>query len=66
MIRPAAVSCSPDAYRLGGVKIWSGMTGKLGRAWHWCMGGAWRFGWAYISQITAVFYYHINVYFYRE
>ena len=21
--------------------MWSGMTGKLGRAWHWCMGGAW-------------------------
>ena len=33
----AAVSCSPDVYRLGGVGFGSGTTGKLGRAWHRCM-----------------------------
>ena len=37
----AAVSCSSNGYRLGGVKMWSGTTGKLSRAWHRCMGGAW-------------------------
>ena len=37
----AAVSCSPDVYRLGGVGFRFCLTGKLGRAWHWCMGGAW-------------------------
>ena len=41
-IRGAAVSCSSVPYRLGGVRLGSGMTGKLGRAWHrcmdWCMG----------------------------
>ena len=29
----AAVSCSPNAYRLGGVKIGLGLTGWLGCAW---------------------------------
>ena len=33
----AEVSCSPDAYRLGGVKLGFWLTGKLGRAWHRCM-----------------------------
>ena len=32
-----AVPCSPDAYRLGGVRLGSGTMGKLGRAWV----GAW-------------------------
>ena len=27
-----------------GPGFWSGTTGKLGRACHWCMGGAWHFG----------------------
>ena len=43
---PAAVSCSSVPYGLGGVKIVSGTTGKLGCASHRCMGGAWHFGWA--------------------
>ena len=29
----ATVSCSAVGYMLGGVKLGSGMTGKLGRAW---------------------------------
>ena len=33
----AAVSCSPVAYRLGGAGFGFWLTGKLGRAWHWCM-----------------------------
>ena len=37
----AAVSCSSVGYRLGGVGFVFGMTGKLGLAWHGCMGGAW-------------------------
>ena len=50
----AAVSCSTSGYRLGGVKMGLGLTGKPGRAWvgvwvghgilAWCMGGAWH-GW---------------------
>ena len=40
----AAVSCSSVAYRLPamGFGIW--LTGKVGRAWHRCMGGAWVHG----------------------
>ena len=49
----AAVSCSPNAYRLGGVGFGFWLTGKLGRALHQCMaflagpagpcmGGAWH------------------------
>ena len=34
----AAVSCSSTGCRLGGVKLGSGSTGKLGRAWV----GAWH------------------------
>ena len=46
----AAVSCSPDGYRSGGVKIGSGTTGKLGKlasvhgvfGWaSWAVHGAW-------------------------
>ena len=37
LILSAAVSCSPDVYRLGGVKMGLGLSGKLGRAWV----GAW-------------------------
>ena len=35
----APESCSPDGAMLGGVKMGSGLTGKLGRAWlvHGCM-----------------------------
>ena len=33
----AAVSCSPDAYQLGGVGFGFWLTGKLGSAWHPCM-----------------------------
>ena len=40
--RLTAVSCSPTGYRLGGAGLESGTTGKLGHAWHWCMGGAWK------------------------
>ena len=40
----AAVSCSPDAYRFGGVGFGFWLTGKLGRAWHRCMDGAWVHG----------------------
>ena len=35
LIKKAAVSLSPDGALLGGVKMWCGMTGKLGHAWHW-------------------------------
>ena len=45
----AAVSCSPDGPRFGGVKMWSGMTGKLGRAWHWYLGGAWVAAWCWLG-----------------
>ena len=38
----AALSCSPVVHRLGGAGFGSGMTGKPHRAWHQCMGGAWR------------------------
>ena len=31
----AAVSCSLNTPRLGGVKIGFWLTGKLGRAWYW-------------------------------
>ena len=41
----AVVSCSPNAYRLGGVKKGLGLTGKPGCAWvgawvmhGWCLG----------------------------
>ena len=45
----AAVSCSLNTPRSGGVKMGLGLTGKLGYAWHlctaWCMGGgAWVLG----------------------
>ena len=37
----AAVSCSPTGARLAGVKLVSGLTGKLGRA----LVGAWACAW---------------------
>ena len=37
MEKAAAVSCSPDAYWLSGAGLGIWLTGKLGRAWHWCM-----------------------------
>ena len=37
----AAVSCSSNAYRLGGVGFGSGTTGKLGHAWVVHGIGAW-------------------------
>ena len=43
---PAAVSCSPDAYRLPATRLVSGTTEKLGSAR--CMGawvGVWRGAW---------------------
>ena len=40
----AAVSCNADGARLGGAGWGSGTTGKPGRAWHGCMGGARRGG----------------------
>ena len=43
-VNRAAVSCSPDVYRLGGVGFGFWLTGKQGRAWHRCMGGAWVHG----------------------
>ena len=33
ILQQAAVSCSPVPYRLGGVGLWSGLTGKVGSAW---------------------------------
>ena len=36
-VSAAAVSCSPDAYTLGGVGLGIWLTGKPGRAWHRCM-----------------------------
>ena len=45
MITPAAVSCSPDVYRLGGVGLGFWLTGKLGRAWVGSWHGAWVHGW---------------------
>ena len=38
---PAAVSCTPDAYRLGVVGFVSGTMGKLGCAWFGAWHGAW-------------------------
>ena len=57
--RKAAVSCSPDAYRLGGVGLGSGMMGKLGRAWDvawacaWACAchGAWRGAWVVVVVV---------------
>ena len=40
----AAVSCIYVVYRLGGAGLVSGVMGKVGRAWHRCMGGAWVHG----------------------
>ena len=37
----AAVSCSLGVYTLGGVRLWFWLTGRLGRAWRWCMVCAW-------------------------
>ena len=42
--RFAAVLCSPNAPRLGGVGLGSGSTGKLGRAWVGAWHGAWVYG----------------------
>ena len=36
-----AKSCSADVYRLGGVRMGLGSTGKQGLAWHGCMGAVW-------------------------
>ena len=47
--RTAAVSCSPTGPWIGGIKMGSGMTGKLGRAWHLCMCGAWHGAWLFIG-----------------
>ena len=40
----AAVSCSPMTLGSAGPGFGFWLTGKLGRAWHRCMGGAWHFG----------------------
>ena len=40
----AAVLCSSDAYLLPATGFGFWLTGKLGRAWHRCMGGAWVHG----------------------
>ena len=54
--RKAAVSCSPDAYRLGGVGLGSRMMGKLGRAWDgaWACAchGAWRGAWVVVVLVV--------------
>ena len=42
--RVAAVSCSSNGARVDGVRFGFWLTGKLGRAWHGCMGGAWVHG----------------------
>ena len=42
----AAVSCISMTPGSAGVKMGIWLTGKLGRTWYWCMGGAWHFGWA--------------------
>ena len=53
-----AVKCSPTAYRLGGVKMGSGMTGKLGCAWvahgcrcmvAWVVVAGWRVCWVSVA-----------------
>ena len=45
----AAVSCSATGPWLGGGKMGSGTTGKLGRAGYWCMGGVWcGVGWLFM------------------
>ena len=41
----AAVSCSPDAYRLPAMGSGSGTTGKPHRAWVGAWVGAWVYGW---------------------
>ena len=41
----AAVSCSPDEYRLGGAGLGFWLTGKLGSAWVSAWVGAWVGAW---------------------
>ena len=41
---PAAVSCSPNVYRLGGAGFGFRLTGKLGCAWVGAWQGAWVVG----------------------
>ena len=41
----AAVSCSPTGARLGGVKLGTGVTGKLGHAWVGVWVCAWHGAW---------------------
>ena len=42
-LKTAVVSCSLDVPRLGGVRLGSGTTGRLGRAWV----GAWHSAWVH-------------------
>ena len=57
----AAVSCSPVPYRLGGVGFGLWLMGKLGRAWHRCMGGVWVHGSLMVIFETKIpkLFYHI-------
>ena len=50
----AAVSCSSDAYRLGGVKIGLGLMGKLGRAWVGAWVGTWLYGWVHGFDVVVM------------
>ena len=52
----AAVSCSSNGARSGGVGFVFWLTGKLGRACHWCMGGACHPGWwgCWIGEVGPV------------
>ena len=42
------MSCSPGVYRLGGVKMGLGLTGKLGLAWVGAWRGAWHGAWVVV------------------
>ena len=44
----AAVRCSATGPGLGGAGLWFGTTGKLGGAWHRCMGG-YGVGWSWCN-----------------
>ena len=50
-VNTAAVSCSANAYRLGGVGLGSGMMGKLGRAWVGAWVGAWHGAWVMVVVV---------------
>ena len=49
----AAVSCSPNMTSSAGVRLVSGLMGKLGRAWVGTWLGAWMI-WGFISNFVVL------------